>query len=460
MTARAPDEAAITRALSQLRSFDETELKRFLKGMATPTRRAIYQLWHWQAHGGQQEPKLDDRTGLPWRVWLMMAGRGFGKTRAGAEWVWARAREVPEARIALVGANLDDVAKVMVEGESGLKAVVRADEEVRWIASLRRVDFSTGAQAFALSGERPEKLRGPQHHFAWCDELGKWAHADATWDNLMLGLRLGERPRAVVTTTPQGGTAAARVLKRIKELERCVTTGGRTAENAHLPEDFMAAVTGMYAGTRLGRQELDGEMIKDVAGALWSRTLIEGCRTPPLPTLSPEGERAFARIVVGVDPPAGTDGDACGIVVAGERGGLFYVLADESVAGASPEGWAEAVARAAALWRADRVVAEANQGGRMVESVLRAVERHLPLKLVHASEGKVKRAEPVAALFERGAAKFAGVFRELEDELAGLIVGGGYQGPGRSPDRADACVWALTELMEGAGRAEPRIRLL
>jgi phage terminase large subunit-like protein len=276
----------------------------------------------------------------------------------------------------------------------------------------------------------------------------------------MLGLRLGERPRAVVTTTPR----PIPLVRRILALERVAETRGRTLDNVHLCEDFTASMLRIYGGTRIGRQELDGELIEDVEGALWSRELIEASRTqlPLSPTLSPEGEREFfARIVVGVDPPAGVGGAACGIVVAGlGRDGVGYVLADASVKGLSPEKWAAAVARAAATWQADRVIAEANNGGKMIESLLRGVERNLPLRLVHASDGKAARAEPVAALFERGVAKFAGTFRELEDELAGLTIGGGYEGPGGSPDRADACVWALTELMLGRQQAPPRVTFL
>jgi phage terminase large subunit-like protein len=476
------DEAEMRRLLREVAAIaDDEELERFLKGLPAPARRRVEAEWFWQAHGGQEEP-LCDGAGGGWRVWLMVAGRGFGKTRAGAEWVWARARENPQARIALVGANMDDVVKVMIEGESGLRAAARPDESLRWVASRWRVDFSSGATGFAYSAERPGKLRGPQHHHAWCDEIAKWSYGEEAWDNLMLGLRLGEAPRAMVTTTPK----PIPLLKRIAGMERLALTRGRTAENRHLAGDYLERVEGLYAGTRLGRQELEGELIEDVEGALWSRALIEASRTPPIlpgtgrwqPAGLTEGVQHlarsplhhashgppprpgedFQRIVIGVDPPAGLDG-ACGIVVTGLRGGVGFVLADESVAGLSPEGWAAAVARTARRWRADRVVAEANQGGKMVESVLRAVEPQLPLRLVHASEGKVKRAEPVAALFERGAAKFAGAFPQLEDELAGLTLGGGYQGPGASPDRADAMVWALTELMLQR-RGEPRIALL
>jgi phage terminase large subunit-like protein len=425
----------------------------------------------WQDHGGQAEPEGD------WRTWLLMAGRGFGKTRAGAEWVSARAREFPGCRIALVAASRDEAVKVMVEGPSGLLAVAKADEEMVWWPTKGVVTFASGAEAFVYSAGAPESLRGPEHHFAWCDELAKWKRADSAWDNLNMGLRLGERPRALVTTTPR----AVAILRRVKAAPGIVESFGRTAENEHLAGGVRDWLEAAYGGTRLGRQELDGMLFDAPAGALFPRALIEACRVeafaPPLegppavrvagPYLKRGGEAGrparlrgdWRRIVVGVDPPVSAAGDACGIVVCGlgadER---LYVLADASVQGLSPEGWARAVARAAAAWGADRVIAEKNQGGDMVASVLRAVEAGLPVKLVSASRGKAARAEPVAARFEAGRASFAGRFPELEEELAGLVLGGGYEGPGRSPDRADACVWAMTELLATPG--QPGIRSL
>ncbi|HEX8535039.1 MAG TPA: terminase family protein [Allosphingosinicella sp.] len=411
--------------------------------------RALAEEWEWQAHGSQQEP------GGSWRVWMIMAGRGFGKTRTGAEWVSGLARQHPEARIALVGASLADVASVMVEGPSGILSVAQTGEAPRWIASRGLLEFSSGAKAFAYSGAAPEQLRGPEHHFAWADELAKWTRAEAAWDNLQLGLRCGERPRTLVTTTPK----PMALLTRIKAMPDTEERGGRTAENLHLPNCFAAEMEAIYGGTRLGRQELWGELIEDVEGALWSRALIEGCRVPAIAP-GDGGERALRRIVVGVDPPASADGDACGIVVCGlGEDGTGYVLADCTVSGLSPEGWARAAARAADLWEADRVIAEKNMGGDMVESVLRSVDPRLPVTLVSASRGKSARAEPVAARFETGAARLAGHFPELEDQLAGLTAGGAYHGPGRSPDRADACIWALTELLLKQ-RPEPRVRLL
>lgn len=417
-----------------------------LTRLAEPVRRAIFEAFDvWRAHGGQREPPGD------WRTWLLMAGRGFGKTRAGAEWVSARARECPGCSIALVAASRDEAAKVMVEGPSGLLAVAKADEEMVWWPTKGVMTFASGAEAFVYSAGAPESLRGPQHHFAWCDELAKWRHADAAWDNLMMGLRVGERPRALVTTTPR----SVAILRRVRAAKGTVETLGRTDENAHLAEGVRDWLEESYGGTRLGRQELDGVLFDTPAGALFPRALIEASRQSG--TLPREG---FRRVVVGVDPPVSADGDACGIVVCGQDSALrLYVLADASVAGLSPEGWARTVAAAAAAWGADRVVAEKNQGGDMVASVLRAVDAGLPVRLVSASRGKVARAEPVAARFEAGAGFFAGRFPALEDELAGLILGGGYEpggAAGRSPDRADAMVWAMTELLRTP--AAPSVR--
>ena len=417
-----------------------------LRTLPPPAFRAIVDEWFWQAHGGQVEPGPME-SGAPWRVWSLIAGRGFGKTRVGAEWVWARARAMPEARIALVAASRDEVARVMVEGESGLLSVARSDEEARWLSSRGIVAFPTGARAFAYTAERPGTLRGPQHHFAWADELAKWPRGDQTWDNLMLGLRLGDRPRTVVTTTP----GPAPLVKRVLAMPGAVHTRGRTRDNPHLPSDFLEAVTAMYGGTRLGRQELDGQIVDEIAGALWTREMLEAARTAaPLPVLE--------RVVVGVDPPASSTGDACGIVVCGAAAdGIVYVLGDHSLAGMRPEGWARRVADVAAEWGAGKVVAEKNQGGEMVDAVLRGADVALPVKLVHARHGEGVRAEPVALRFETGRARLAGAFPELEDELCALTYSG-FQGAGGSPDRADAMIWAMTELI--APRGEPGVRML
>jgi phage terminase large subunit-like protein len=405
---------------------------------------ADFEFW---AAKGQLPPPEDG-----WRTWLMMAGRGFGKTRAGAEWVHRLAGSRP-MRIALVAATIDEARAVMVEGVSGILSVARRRRQrVKWEPSLGKLTWARGTVAQLFSGDNADGLRGPEHHIAWCDELAKWRQADATWDNLQMGLRAGPRPRALVTTTPR----SIKLLKRIGQDPRTVKTGGRTSDNVSLPRSFVDVMMDTYAGTRLGRQELDGVLIEDVEGSLWPRELIERARVGPLQHPSdgppPRGKlgEEFERIVVGVDPPAGVgEGcDACGIVVAGRREGRLYVLSDESCQGMSPDGWANRVAATVARWDADMVVAEANNGGAMVGSVLKAAEIGVRVRLVHASRGKAARAEPIALRFESGRAFFAGSFPELEDELSGLTAGGGYEGPSRSPDRADAMVWAMTELSE------------
>jgi phage terminase large subunit-like protein len=417
---------------------------RVLAGLSPADVRAIEEEWSWQALSGQEEPPGE------WRLWLILAGRGYGKTRAGAEWVWARARECPGARIALVGASIDEVEKVMVEGESGLRACARTGETARWHKGSGELGFPSGAVGQAYSGANPEKLRGAQHHFAWCDELAKWRHPETALDNLQLGMRLGERPRLVVTTTP----SALPLLRTIRDRLDTEVTAGKTVGNPHLPPAYVSAMRALYAGTRLGRQELDGELFGEADGALWTRETIEKARAP---ALTPEGAE-LRRVMVGVDPPASADGDACGIVVCGlDWADTAYVLADATVAGKRPEGWARAVVAAAETWNADRVVAEANNGGDMVESVLRSVAPGLPVRLVRASRGKIARAEPVATGFETGQIRLAGHFRELEDELAEMTHAG-FAGRG-SPDRADAMVWALTELSVRK-RPEPRVRSL
>ncbi len=424
----------------------EARLK-FYVSLPVPLLRAMFDEWWLCAHAGQEPP--DEPGALPWRIWAIVAGRGFGKTRAGAEWIWAQARAHPGARIALVAASLDEVERVMVRGESGLLATARCNERPRWIASRGLLRFPSGAEAHAFSAQAPEKLRGPQHHFAWCDELAKWPNADDTWHNLMLGMRLGARARTIVTTTPK----PLPLLRTILALKRCLVTGGRTADNPHLPADFIDAVTGLYAGTRLGRQELEGVLLEDFEGALWSRALIEKARSP---SLRPGESTTFARLVIGLDPPASTGGDSCGLVVCGmDRDGIAHVLADLTAQGLSPEAWARRVADAAVRFGASRVVAEKNQGGDMIASVLRAVDANLPVRLVPATRSKAARAEPIALRFETGRAKLAGVFPELEDQMCALTWAG-FQGAG-SPDRVDAMVWAMTELFEREP-AIPRVR--
>lgn len=428
----------------RLAGLSEKDVLRLLRRWPEDELQGLVRNWRFWSRAGQREPQGD------WRVWLLMAGRGFGKTRAGAEWVRSVAEADGEARIALVGATLHEARSVMVEGPSGLLAIAPEGERPIYAPSLRRLVWRSGAQAMLYGAAEPESLRGPEHSHGWADEIAKWPGGEDGWDNLMMGMRLGARPRIVATTTPR----PVPLVRRLVREGDVVVTRGRTGENRmNLPGSFLAAMVAGYGGTRLGRQELDGELIEEIEGALWSRTLIEQRRVRAAP--------AVRRVVIGVDPPASAHGDACGIVaVALCADGRAYVVADASVAGRSPEGWARAVAEAAAVHGADRVIAEANNGGAMVESVLRAADFRLPVRLVHASRGKVARAEPVAALYEAGKALHCGAFPELEDEMCGLLVGGGYEGPGRSPDRADAMVWAMSELMLGNVRGEPRIRVL
>lgn len=421
----------------QRRIFARSPVERLLK------LDAHFENW---AHANQLPP-----NGEGWRTWLMMAGRGFGKTRAGAEWIHTLAVGRPGVRIALVGATIADARSIMVEGVSGLLAVAKARRKrLVWEPSVGRLSWPNGSEARLFSGDNADGLRGPEHDFAWGDELAKWREAEEAWMNLEFGLRRGQRPRALITTTPR----PMQLLKRIDEGPMTITTRGRTSDNINLDDKVVDVLTSTYGGTRIGRQELEGELLHDVEGVLWTHALIEAARCTP-----PAG--GFDRIVVGVDPPAGAgeNSDACEIVVAGSLDGCLYVIEDATVRGLSPEGWASRVAAAAARWDASLVVAEANNGGAMVESVLKAADLGLRVRLVHASRGKCARAEPIAVKFETGKAFFAGDFPELEAELGGMIAGGGYDGPGRSPDRADAMVWAMTALSETRS-GMPRVRSL
>ena len=442
-----PERSDLLRAL--LRIEDDEERFDELRKLTKVEREELRYHWKLWARRSQLAPQGD------WQCWLISAGRGFGKTRAGAEWVRDQARRNPDMRIALVGASLTEARSVMVEGESGLLAVCPPENSPVFEPSLRRVCWPNGAQATLYSAGEPEGLRGPQHHIAWCDEIAKWDDAGEramrAWDNLMMGLRLGEQPRVVATTTPRPVPLMRRLCSEESEGQVEVTRGTSYENGQNLPTQFVRGMRRKYGRTALGRQELDGVLLTDVEGALWSRTMLEACRNELW-------AEPATRIVIGVDPPASARGDECGIVVCGVgESGVAQVLADCSLARPSPERWARQVAEAARAWKADRVVAESNQGGSMVGSVLRAADVAMPVRLVHASRGKVARAEPVAALYEAGRVRHLGMFAKLEDQLCGLMAGGDYVGPGKSPDRADALVWALSELMLGATR-RPRIR--
>ncbi|ABE39211.1 protein of unknown function DUF264 [Rhodopseudomonas palustris BisB5] len=358
--------------------------------------------------------------------------------------------ERPHRRIALIGESWQDAREVMVEGESGLLRCSPRAERPEWIASRRRLEWRNGAVGQVFSADDPDGLRGPQFDAAWCDELAKWRYAEACFDTLQFGLRLGLQPRQLVTTTPR----PLPLIKRLLADPRTRVTRAPTKANAdHLSPAFLDAVVGRYAGTRMGRQELDGELIEDRADALWSRALIETCRVAQPPGL--------ARVVVAIDPPGTSKrgADACGIVAAGRSdSGAYYVLEDASAAGLSPAAWA---AKAVAMYRrldADSLIAEVNMGGEMVRAVLRETDASVPLKEVHATRGKYLRAEPVAALYEQGKVKHVGCFPLLEDEMCDFGIDG--LSTNRSPDRLDALVWAITGLMNGRSHGGPKLRQL
>lgn len=382
----------------------------------------------------------------------MLGGRGAGKTRAGAEWVTGIATGLrgfagPVQQIALVGETLADVRDVMIEGISGLRSIVSAGEHPAWIRSKRRLEWKNGSVALAFSSEDPESLRGPQFGAAWCDELAKWKHAEATWDMLQFGLRLGTRPRQVVTTTPR----PIPLIRRLLAEPGTVLTKARTSDNArNLAATFLTQVVARYEGTRLGRQELDAELIEERSDALWHRNVIEAARVAVAPELR--------RIVVAVDPPASANArsDACGIVAAGLDGDeIGYVLVDATAQGLSPARWARRVVDLYHRLEADRIIAEVNQGGDMVEAVIRQQDESVPVTKVHANRGKLLRAEPVASLYEKGEVKHVGAFPELEDEMCDFALG--RLSSGRSPDRVDAMVWALSALML-TRNGKPRVR--
>jgi phage terminase large subunit-like protein len=389
----------------------------------------------------------------PWRVWLILGGRGAGKTRAGAEWIRMKAlgeidpHDEP-VRIALIGETLADVRRVMIDGESGLLAIhTDAERPVLEVSKMQLV-WANGSVAQIFSAECPDSLRGPQFDVAWCDEIAKFREPEKVWDMLQFALRLGQNPQLCVTTTPR----PLPLLKKLIDDKATVVTRAATALNgANLAPSFVSEMERRYAGTTLGRQELMGEIIEEYAGSLWRRDWIDAARVSHCPELK--------RLVVAVDPPvtATAQSDDCGIIVAGLGvDGRAYVLADRSVQGRKPHEWARAAVAAYRDFKADRIVAEVNQGGEMVVSVLRHVEDTVPVTQVRATRGKWVRAEPVAALYAEGRIAHVGSFPKLEDQMCAFGADGTAHGV--SPDRLDALVWAITDLMLAAG--EPGIRSL
>ena len=405
-------------------------------------------LWDWRfwARPEQIAPEGD------WSTWVIDAGRGFGKTRAGAEWVREQVY-AGKQRIALVAETYKDLVEVMCFGDSGLSSVFPEHHKPKIVANPNvSITFHTGAVALGYNATQPAQLRGPQFDAAWADELAKWRYARETWDMLQFGLRLGDDPRALITTTPR----PIPVLREILSESDTVITKGSTFDNAgNLAPSFLSKIKSRYEGTRLGRQELHAEMLDDLPGSLWTRENLDTYRRP---AIGDDGKvlalPPMRRIVVAVDP-SGTGGsedtgDSVGIVVVGKGfDGRGHVIADRT-SDEGPAGWAKAAVDAYHEFKADRIVAERNFGGAMVEHTIRTADPTVSYKSVTASRGKVVRAEPIAALYEQGKVSHIGSFPELEDQMCDFGPEG-YIGDG-SPDRADALVWALTELEWGGGR--------
>ena len=411
--------------------------------------------WEVWARDDQLPPVAADHLGQVWRTWLILGGRGAGKTRAGAEWVRAAALgkqpfvRKQATRIALIGETMQDVRSVMVEGVSGLLAIHPDDERPEFEPSKAQLIWPNGSVAQLYSAETPDALRGPQFAAAWCDEIAKWRYAQETWDMLQFALRLGDEPRVAVTTTPR----PVPILTQLMQADTTVVSRSRTSDNrVNLAPAFVDELERRYGGTQLGRQELDGEIIEMLQGALWRMDWITSGRVADAPELQ--------RIVVAVDPPvtSNASSDACGIVIAGlGSDNRCYVLADRTLKGRSPATWARAAVAAYHDYAADRIVAEVNQGGDLVESVIRQVDSNVPISKVRATRGKWVRAEPIAALYAEGRVAHVGEFVELEQQM--LAFGADGRAGRRSPDRVDALVWAVTELMLSRS-GPPSARLL
>lgn len=417
-------------------------------GLSGQSRGDLDGLWWLNARREQLPPP----TG--WFCWMILAGRGFGKTRTGAEWInglvnkeqwaWGEGVRIPSEpiRIALLADNAEDAVKVMIKGRSGLLNTGPKHRRPRFKPSEKALYWPNGGMAFYYSAEDAEQLRGPEHHAAWVDELAKFRNPVDPWDNLIFGLRLGDLPRVLVTTTPRPHP----MLKELVGQPDTHTTRGSTYDNKdNLPAKILAKLAELYEGTRVGRQELHAELFDDVEGALFSTRMFDEGRL----RMVPEGV-TLDRIVVAVDPPAtgNEKSNLCGIVVMGlGDDGHGYVLADETVGG-SPDTWARAVVLAYHGWRADRIVGEVNNGGDMIEAVIRHVDAGVAYTAVHATRGKVSRAEPVAALYEQGRVHHVGpqsTYAAMEAQLLMFAPGVKLDGPS-SPDRGDALVWAATEL--------------
>jgi phage terminase large subunit-like protein len=404
--------------------------------------------WHWDfwARPNQKAPEGD------WNTWMVLAGRGYGKTRMGSEWIRENVcGSSPLApppsgwkRLALVAETAADARDVMVLGDSGILACHPKDFRPEWSPTNRRLTWPNGVEAWVYNATEPDQLRGPQHHAAWVDELAKFRYMQETWDQLQFGLRLGVHPKALVTTTPR----PLPLIKRLLSDPGTAITRGATLDNqANLAANTVKQLYERYGGTRLGRQELEGEILHDVPGALWTRDSIDAARIGEVPT-------DLERVYVAVDPAVSSNenSDEHGIVVVGlarDKDGYArgYVLEDGTIKG-QPEDWARKAVSLYRSWSADKIIAEKNQGGEMVESTIKAVDRSVPVKLVHASRGKIVRAEPISALYEQGRVHHVGRFDLLEDQMCMFSVDNIRNISNGSPDRVDALVWGLTEIFD------------
>lgn len=421
-----------------LKDLPEEEREAYLQSLGANTLAALKYDWNFWARPNQLAPEGD------WATWLILAGRGFGKTRSGAEWVRQMAETHPGCRIALVAETAADGRDVIVKGESGILSIHPKETRPEYSPTNRSVTWPNGSVAYLYNATEPDQLRGPQHHYAWCDELAKWRYCQETWDQLQFGLRLGDMPKTMVTTTPR----PLPIIKKLIADSRVITTRGSTLQNsANMPSSFIHEIMDKYSGTRLGRQEIDGEILDDIPGALWNREIIDNSRVQEAP-------ETLERVIVAVDPATSSEegADEHGIVVVGlgrDRDGYArgYVLEDATLRG-SPEDWARAAVRMYRKHQADKIVAEKNQGGEMVSSILRTVDRSVPVKLVHASRGKAVRAEPISALYEQGRVHHVGRFDLLEDQMCLFSVDQVRGGSMGSPDRVDALVWGMTEVFD------------
>ena len=422
-----------------------SERERILQPLSEAAAESINYDWNWHARPNQLIPGTEGAasTRMDWRFWLALAGRGWGKTRVGAETVrtWA---EDPQARILMIAPTAEDVYGVMIHGPSGLMSCYPPGNRPAYNAVHHEITFPSGAVGITRTAMEPERLRGPQFTKFWFDEMAACRYAEQAWDQIMFGFRIpNPNLRGLITTTPK----PIKVLKALIKDRRTVVTRGSSDENrANLDTGYVTDVIEPYRGTRLGRQEIDAELLEDVPGALWTRALIDATRMKDMSMVVWD---AMLRIVVAIDPAvtSNPDSDETGIVVAGltqdPNNRLHVIVLDDLSMKGSPLEWARVAIAAFKSRRADRIVGEVNNGGDLVGGNIYGVDPSVPFRAVRASRGKYLRAEPVAALYEQGRVHHVGFFGKLEDQMCGWTPQSGE----KSPDRLDALVWAVTELL-------------